>query len=287
MATNSLCTTTSKTVSSDDCKIPSGEGQNKPTPIEGQFDDASDDSNTSPTSLVISSEARPHIKIVSSMSTQEESPPPASSSASKMPPLNPQTAEPIRINTTDFTPTNSSAKAIEIGPFLDATSKTQGFESNIPIGSIAPNDVLFGRGGGTNRHNAHFRQLVSDAQPQYVQARKRDKTNIAKSIVATIRSRNGRFLKLNPNGFWSDVGDKKATEKTSQALREGLSGRMREIVTVGGVGVSQLKRAGIDETTMMGGERKETIEGDHESSSMEENTSKKRKTDYEVGEDQK
>jgi len=107
-------------------------------------------------------------------------------------------------------------------------------EEQIPSSDITANDVLMGRGGGTNRHNTHFRELVSEAQPQYVQARKKDKTRIARSIVATIRSRNGRFLKLHPNGYYLDVGDKQATLKTSQALREGLSGRMREIVKVGG-----------------------------------------------------
>ena len=91
--------------------------------------------------------------------------------------------------------------------------------------------------------------MVSEAQPQYVQARKKDKTRIAKSIVATIRSRNGRFLKIFADGYYLDVGDKQATMKTSQALREGLSGRMREIVKVGGTGgagVGELKKTGTD-----------------------------------------
>ena len=64
---------------------------------------------------------------------------------------------------------------------------------------ISPHDVLFGRGGGTNRHtgNIHFRDLVSSKQPAYVQARKMDKTLIAKSIVAHVRGKNGRFLKMH------------------------------------------------------------------------------------------
>lgn len=107
-------------------------------------------------------------------------------------------------------------------------------EEQVRSEDVTSNDVLMGRGGGTNRHNTRFRELVSEAQPQYVQARKKDKTRIARSIVATIRSRNGRFLKLHPNGYYLDVGDKQATLKTSQALREGLSGRMREIVKAGG-----------------------------------------------------
>mmetsp|Transcript_22182 Transcript_22182/g.32391 ORF Transcript_22182/g.32391 Transcript_22182/m.32391 type:complete len:225 (-) Transcript_22182:88-762(-) len=116
--------------------------------------------------------------------------------------------------------------------------------------SLSEYDVLFGRGGGTNRHagNIYFRTLVSEKQPAYVQSRKSDKTLIAKSIVAQIRSMNGRFLKVDTAlGEWVDVGDKKATEKTSQALREGLSGRMREIVRTGGVGVQHLRKAGYSE----------------------------------------
>ena len=41
-----------------------------------------------------------------------------------------------------------------------------------------------------------------------------------------------------------DVGDRRATEKTSQALREGLTGRMRVVVREGGVGLSRLKEIG-------------------------------------------
>lgn len=41
-----------------------------------------------------------------------------------------------------------------------------------------------------------------------------------------------------------DVGDRRATEKTSQALREGLTGRMRVVVKEGGVGLSRLKEIG-------------------------------------------
>lgn len=43
-------------------------------------------------------------------------------------------------------------------------------------------------------------------------------------IVAAIRERGGRFLDENDRtGVYLEVGDKKATEKTSQALREGQS----------------------------------------------------------------
>jgi len=95
------------------------------------------------------------------------------------------------------------------------------------ITGLRPEDVLSGRGGGTNRHpgNIYFRQVVHQAQPEYVKSRKKNKSSIARDIVKSIRNRNGRFLKFHPeSGVWHDVGDKKATEKTSQALREGLAG---------------------------------------------------------------
>ena len=73
--------------------------------------------------------------------------------------------------------------------------------------------------------NIHFRGIVAQAQPNYIKSRKKNKSSIARDIVQSIRNKNGRFLKFNPvTGLWHDVGDKKATEKTSQALREGLAG---------------------------------------------------------------
>jgi|AntRauTorckE5430_2_1112549.scaffolds.fasta_scaffold00420_5 hypothetical protein len=130
---------------------------------------------------------------------------------------------------------------VKVGkPNQSNSSKSSG-----PDGDISANDILFGRGGGTNRHegNIFFRDLVSEHQPKYIQARKSDKTMITKSIVAQVRDKGGRFLK-EEEGKWVDVGDKKAAEKTSQALREGLSGRMRNLVKEGGVGLQQLKNIG-------------------------------------------
>lgn len=45
---------------------------------------------------------------------------------------------------------------------------------------------------------------------------------ISKGVVAAVRELGGRFLELDErSGIYKDIGDKKATEKTSQALREG------------------------------------------------------------------
>jgi hypothetical protein len=59
-----------------------------------------------------------------------------------------------------------------------------------------------------------------------VTSTKKQKMKISSSIVDAVRSLQppGRFLEKNPsNGTWYDIGDKKAVEKTSQALRDGAA----------------------------------------------------------------
>lgn len=59
--------------------------------------------------------------------------------------------------------------------------------------------------------------------PSFVEAKKIYKPNVSKLIVGALRSSNppSRFLRLNEEtSRWEDVGDKRATEKVSQALRE-------------------------------------------------------------------
>jgi hypothetical protein len=89
---------------------------------------------------------------------------------------------------------------------------------------VQRNDVLLGRGGETNHHigNIQYRQLVKACQPAYLAAKRRDKPRIAAAIVSVVRSRSGRFLKKHSaDNTWKDVGNTRAREKTSQALREG------------------------------------------------------------------
>lgn len=81
-----------------------------------------------------------------------------------------------------------------------------------------------GRGGETNNHvgNITYRDLVKKYQRQYLRAKRRVKPKIARAIVDTVRRSGGRFLKKVPSeNTWRDVGNTKAREKTSQALREG------------------------------------------------------------------
>mmetsp|Transcript_21370 Transcript_21370/g.29741 ORF Transcript_21370/g.29741 Transcript_21370/m.29741 type:complete len:466 (-) Transcript_21370:248-1645(-) len=103
---------------------------------------------------------------------------------------------------------------------------------------INQSDVLCGRGGLTNHHagNMFFRRLVRLKQEAYLLASKREKAGVARDIVDSIRQLQppGRFLKKdakNPN-TWIEIGDRKAREKTSQALREGAP-ELREVVKSG------------------------------------------------------
>ncbi len=93
---------------------------------------------------------------------------------------------------------------------------------------MGENDVLCGRGGGTNSQmgNRRFRALVRDFQPTYLMAKRREKPLMARSVVLIVRHRGGRFLRRDDvDGRLYEVGDEKAEAKTSQALREGLDVR--------------------------------------------------------------
>jgi len=91
------------------------------------------------------------------------------------------------------------------------------------IDSYATDDVLSGRGGGTNSHpgNRFFRNLINHHRDRYLRAKKNDKPHISRSIVNIIRNKNGRFLKKeDDDSLWYEIGDDLAREKTSQALRQ-------------------------------------------------------------------
>ncbi|KAL7499298.1 hypothetical protein ACHAWT_006919 [Skeletonema menzelii] len=87
------------------------------------------------------------------------------------------------------------------------------------------NDCLYGRGGATNHHsgNKKYRQLVNGKKEEYLGSLRTEKPKVAMSIVHAWRAMTppGRFLEQDKKTrLWSDVGDEKAREKTSQALRE-------------------------------------------------------------------
>lgn len=111
------------------------------------------------------------------------------------------------------------------------------------------NDVLCGRGGNINSHpgNERFRTLVEKRKRIYLTARfKREKRLIASSIVSDIRALDppGRFLtRDNKTGKWKDIGDEKARDKTSQALRENAPTIRAEIETEINVQRAEMQRA--------------------------------------------
>lgn len=91
------------------------------------------------------------------------------------------------------------------------------------------NDVMMGRGGGTNTHigNIRFRQLVHEHKRKYIMAHKTEKPKVAWAVVQTWRALDppGRFLagsdpEMGDDSYWHDVGDKEARKKASQCLRE-------------------------------------------------------------------
>eukprot|EP00569_Conticribra_weissflogii_P008150 CAMPEP_0171338446 /NCGR_PEP_ID=MMETSP0878-20121228/7328_1 /TAXON_ID=67004 /ORGANISM="Thalassiosira weissflogii, Strain CCMP1336" /LENGTH=629 /DNA_ID=CAMNT_0011840227 /DNA_START=32 /DNA_END=1921 /DNA_ORIENTATION=- len=95
-------------------------------------------------------------------------------------------------------------------------------------------DVLSGRGNFVNHHvgNESFRSLVNRHKKAYVACPKAQKPNFSKLIYDEIRSKNppGRFLKQDPKTkLWNDIGEKKALDKTRQALREGAPELMKEL----------------------------------------------------------
>eukprot|EP00551_Chaetoceros_affinis_P012747 CAMPEP_0203665980 /NCGR_PEP_ID=MMETSP0090-20130426/3113_1 /ASSEMBLY_ACC=CAM_ASM_001088 /TAXON_ID=426623 /ORGANISM="Chaetoceros affinis, Strain CCMP159" /LENGTH=749 /DNA_ID=CAMNT_0050529739 /DNA_START=217 /DNA_END=2466 /DNA_ORIENTATION=+ len=87
-----------------------------------------------------------------------------------------------------------------------------------------PHDVLSGRGNSINSHpgNQYFRSLVKHLKNEYVVTPKAEKPLFAKLILKHIRALKppGRFLKKNEGDCWFDIGEKKALDKTRQALRE-------------------------------------------------------------------
>ncbi|MGK3738212.1 MAG: hypothetical protein ACI90V_005059 [Bacillariaceae sp.] len=110
--------------------------------------------------------------------------------------------------------------------------KTTNKNSNMETANnaINPNDVLCGRGGLSNSHNRHYRVLVGEYQKEYLNAKKKDKKKIAFKIFTSINDSGGRFLKRSADSLvWSEVTQKKAVEKTSQALREGLDVRHKTV----------------------------------------------------------
>jgi len=96
------------------------------------------------------------------------------------------------------------------------------------IDTLWHTDVLLGRGVGTNRRagNVYFREIVSQHVDEYLASTKTHKMEITRSVIDHIHALNppGRFLEKDEvTGSWRECDNKRAHEKTAQALRDGAS----------------------------------------------------------------
>jgi hypothetical protein len=90
-------------------------------------------------------------------------------------------------------------------------------------------DVILGRGQGQNHTGTRmYRYLVKRNQERYCLDR-RNKRNIAQSIVEAIRNQGRYFFAKRRDGTWYRLTDQQAIHKTSQALREGQPGRIASL----------------------------------------------------------
>lgn len=127
----------------------------------------------------------------------------------------------------------------EVAQLVTPSSKPPTFppeqRSARPLNGIikpGPNDVLFGRGAGTNQNpgNKTYRDFVRSHMYFYFMAKKSHKTLMAKGVVDELRGSSPpvRFLKQDAKTkLWVDVGDTLGRQKTSQAFRDCLEKEKR------------------------------------------------------------
>ncbi|KAL7499584.1 hypothetical protein ACHAWT_007197 [Skeletonema menzelii] len=128
------------------------------------------------------------------------------------------------------------------------------------VTKITENDIICGRGGVALRHpgNLAYRKIVGLNKGIYATCLKAEKLKISKSIVAAIREIDGRFLEREDGKMsssldekdergnpvtWKDIGDKRAIEKTSQALREGQPKLLKKLAAMGQIAQAPLPQS--------------------------------------------
>lgn len=88
-------------------------------------------------------------------------------------------------------------------------------------------DVLFGRGGFSNKHpgNIRFRARAFELRSEYERSTSKEaKYNISQFLVESVISVGGRFLEKGQDGEWHQVNGNGVRKKASQALRERIKG---------------------------------------------------------------
>jgi len=108
--------------------------------------------------------------------------------------------------------------------------------SNEIITILNDNDIILGRSGkqiNIQPGNKAYRKVVNSNKLAYATCERHEKIRISKSIVGAMREIGGRFLEQieygNNTVAYRDIGDKKAVQKTSQALREGQSKLLKKL----------------------------------------------------------
>lgn len=96
-------------------------------------------------------------------------------------------------------------------------------ESRITV-EPRPTDVLFGRGNGVAswRGNVHYRQIIWKYKAEYQAAGRFTKAKVALKVLQDLGNLNppGRFVEMMDEDTYCLVEQKRAIEKTCQALRE-------------------------------------------------------------------
>lgn len=134
----------------------------------------------------------------------------------------------------DNSSTTSTVTAEEVT--ATPTPQTQGKVPSAIVTTLGPNDCLMGRGAAVigNEGNRRFRKLIQKYKHEYDSTRiRQEKDRIARKIMETIISRQGRFLKKIdtpaqaeffkvPSGktAWVSVKEAVVLQKVKQAFRD-------------------------------------------------------------------
>jgi len=113
-------------------------------------------------------------------------------------------------------------------------SATESQPSHNGITQPGNNDCLFGREKWIDNHpgNKRYQQIIEENRLIYQVIPKNEKKTLRMKIVNDWRANNGgRFLKLNKTKMWEDIGDDKAQQYISLALREEDSTLMEAAAT--------------------------------------------------------
>ena len=113
-----------------------------------------------------------------------------------------------------------SVKKGPLYPPVDAKCRGSDF---VVIPYPADNDVLLGRGGGSNHHigNRWYLAAKDLMQDEYLRSTKNCKSALSQSLVdLVIKTWGGRFLRMLPVSGWYEVDNLTAHQKAAQALRD-------------------------------------------------------------------